>query len=41
MAEAQLNFEAYGTRIGVRSNNVDTIEYVEKMLPEHSADRLE
>ncbi len=29
---AQLNFEAYGTRIGMRSNTIDTIENVEKML---------
>ncbi len=31
--EAQLNFEAYGTRIGVRSNTIDTITHLEKILP--------
>lgn len=31
--EGQLNFEAYGTRVGVRSNTIDTIENVKKMLP--------
>ncbi len=31
--EARLNFEAYGTRISVRSNSIGAMENLEKMLP--------
>ncbi len=31
--KAQINFEAYGTRIGVRSNCAETIENLQKIMP--------
>ncbi len=31
--KAQINFEAYGTRVGVRSNCTETIENLQKIMP--------